>query len=107
MIGDSVRKMLHDKNEPITAKTLFYETSMVLDWHAEIERNDRVSECRWNKEEDDWELVVVKPDGRIIGNPTKTIEDIVKEGIVARSKAVGVSGRKLILEDAFLGLLVA
>ena len=107
VIYDTVLKRLKEQGKSITAKNLFYETSMIVDWHPELEDEDRVSECKWNDKEQDWELVVVKPDGQIIGNPTKTLDDIIKEGIVARSRTVGTSGRKLKLDDAFLGLLVA
>lgn len=95
-----------EKGEPLTIKDVTYDVAMIVSWHPELENNDKVSECRWSTELEDWDLVVIKPDGRIIGTPTKTIEDVVKEGIIARSKTVGMSGRKLILNDAFLGLLV-
>ena len=106
VIYDTIKDDISKKGLPLTCQNLFYETSMIVSWHPELEDHDRVSECRWNAETGDWELVVVKPDGQIIGHPTKTIEDIVKEGIVARTKTVGVSGRKLKPDDAFLGLLV-
>lgn len=105
VIYDTVIKRLKEQGKPVDAKNIFDETSMIIAWHPELEDNDRVSECRWNEKEQDWELVVVKSDGQIIGNPTKTLDDIIKEGIVARSRTVGTSGRKLKLDDAFLGLL--
>lgn len=107
VIYDTVVKRLKEQGNSVNAKNLFYETSMIVDWHPELEDEDRVSECRWNEKKQDWELVVVKPDGQIIGNPTKTLDDIIKGGIVERSRTVGTSGRKLKLDDAFLGLLVA
>ena len=107
VIYDAMAMRLKEEGKPITAKNLFSEVSMLLAWHPELEDNDRVSECWWNEKSQEWEMVVVKRDGQIIGNPTKTLEDIIKEGIMARSRTVGTSGRKLKLDDAFLGLLVA
>ena len=107
VIYDTIGAMLTKKNTPLTARNIFYETGMVISWHPELEDNDRVSESRLSDDGGEWDLVVVKPDGQIIGHPTKTIEDIIKEGIVARTKTVGVSGRKLKADDAFLGLLCA
>ena len=104
-IYDSVIENLAKKKGSVIAKDLFSDLTMIIDWHPELENHDRVSECRWNDEAEDWDLVVVKPDGRIIGHPTKTLEDIAKEGILAKSKTEGVSGRKIILQDAFLGIL--
>lgn len=90
----------------IKAKELLGDIATVIDWHPELENYDRVSECRWSEELGDWEIVVIKKDGQVIGKPTKTIENVLKEGIIARSRTVGVvSGRKLVLEDVFLGIL--
>ena len=107
VIYDSVVKRLKEQGKPVTAKNIFEESSMIIAWHPELEDSDRVSECRWDDKEQDWELVVVKPDGQIIGTPIKTLDDIIKEGIVARSRTVGTSGRKLKLDDVFLGVLSA
>lgn len=99
-------KKQKDGVKGIRAKDLFGEIAMVIDWHPELENYDRVSECRWDEELGDWDLVVIKKDGQVIGKPTKTIENVLKEGIIARSRTVGVvSGRKLVLDDVFLGIL--
>lgn len=105
VIYDAVVARRKEQGSPLDAKAIFTEIKTILDWHPEVENFDRVSECRWSDENNEWELVVVKKDGRVIGNPTKTIENILIEGIIARSKTVGTSGRKLNLEDAFLGIL--
>lgn len=104
-IYDAIVKKLKENGESRDIKNIDYEMHMLLGWHPEISDGDRVSECRWSTEQDDWELVVYKKDGRVIGHPTKTLSDILKEGIIARSRIVGESGKHLILEDAFLGLL--
>ena len=106
-IYEAVGESLKAKGTAVTAKTIFEGCSEILVWHPELEDNDRASECRWNEGIGDWDIVVVKPDGRIIGTPSKTMEDIVNEGIVARSRTTGVSGRQLKIDDAFLGLLCA
>ena len=105
IIYDTILQKIKSEGNDCSSKRIFEETKKVVDWHPELEDNDRVSECRWNEEVEDWDLVVVKPDGRIVGQPTKTIEDIVKEGIIARTRTVGVSGKKLNADDAFLGIL--
>lgn len=105
IIYDSIITDHRQKHHEINAKTLFAEIENIIAWHPELEDNDRVTECRWSDELQDWDLVVVKPDGQIIGKPTKTIENILMEGIIAKSRTVGVSGRKLDLADAFLGIL--
>lgn len=106
-IYDSVMARLKEKSETITSRKLADEVSFILTWHPEVEDGDRVSECRWAEDIGDWDLVVVKRDGQIIGTPTKTLEDVLIEGIVSKSRTVGVSGRTLEISDPFLGILVA
>lgn len=106
VIYESVLAKLMGESCPLTAKDIFNTITGILEWHPEIENDDKVTECRWNKDNEEWELVVVKPDGRVVGNPSKTIEDVLKEEITGRSRTTGVSGRKLNLNDAFLGILM-
>lgn len=107
VVYDTVQSWLTKLEKPITARNMFYETSMVLLWHPEVEDNDRISECREGEGLGEWELVVVKPNHQIIGHPTRTIEDVAQKSIISRTKTMGISGRKLKIDDAFLGLLIA
>ena len=106
-IYDAVVEKFRREGKPCDARSVYLEVSLAILWNPWLVDGDRVSECRFDDELGEWELVVVKPGGEVIGNPTKTIEEIAKESVLARSRKTGKSGRPLKLDDAFLGILCA
>lgn len=103
VVFDAVFSRLQGQSKNVSLREVICEVQEILAWHPEFEANDRVSECRWSEEQGDWEIVVIKPDGQIIGNSTKTLEDLIRDRIIARSRTTGAHGGKLILGDPFLG----